>query len=53
MNTTTTIVSFFTTNSPLLNLSATQTAIVLFLTGVGAFYTGKLTARLTKWALAL
>lgn len=50
---TTTITNLLTINSPLLGLSAAQTAIVLLFAGLGAFYAGRLTGRLTKWALAL
>lgn len=49
----TTIANILTTNSPLLNLSAGQTAIVLLLVGLGAYYAGRLTARAARWALAL
>jgi len=53
MNTTITIANILTTNSPLLNLSAAQTAVVILLACVGAFYAGKLTGRLTKRVFAL
>lgn len=44
----TTIANFLTTNSPLLNLSAVQTAIVLLLVGLGAYYAGRLTTRAAR-----
>jgi hypothetical protein len=48
-----TITTFLTTNSPLLNLSAGKTALVIALVALGAFYAGRLTARAARWALAL
>ena len=45
MNNTIIIANVLTTNSPLLNLSAVQTAIVLLLVGLGSFYLGRLTTR--------
>ena len=48
-----TITTFLTTNSPLLNLSAGKTALLIALVALGAFYAGKLTARAARWALAL
>jgi hypothetical protein len=53
MNTSITIANILTTNSPLLNLSAAQTAIVIALAGLGAYYAGRLTVQFGKWALAL
>lgn len=41
----TTIANLLTTNSPLLNLSAAQTAVVLLLVGLGAYYAGRLAMR--------
>lgn len=49
MNTTITIANLLTTNSPLLNLSAVQTAVVLALVGLGAYYAGKLAVRFVRW----
>jgi hypothetical protein len=44
----TTIANLLTTNSPLLNLSAAQTAVVLALVGLGAYYAGRLTTRAAR-----
>lgn len=44
-----TIANILTTNSPLLNLSATQTAVVIVATFLGAFYAGKLAVRFVRW----
>lgn len=49
----TAITNILTVNSPLLNLSAGQTALVIGLVFFGAFYAGRLTARAARWALAL
>lgn len=46
---TVTIANILTTNSPLLNLSAAQTAAVIALTGLGAFYAGRLTVRAIRF----
>lgn len=43
-----TIANLLTTNSPLLNLSAAQTAVVLALVGLGAYYAGRLTTRAAR-----
>jgi hypothetical protein len=48
MNTTNTIANILTTNSPLPNLSAVQTAIILALAGLGAIYAGRLTMRVAR-----
>lgn len=44
-----TVTNFLTTNSPLLNLSAAQTAVVIVATFLGAFYAGKLAVRFVRW----
>lgn len=42
------IANILTTNSPLLGLSAVQTAAVIALAGLGAFYAGRLTVRTVR-----
>lgn len=53
MNIPITIANILTTNSPLRNLSAGQTFVVIALAGLGAYYAGRLTVQFGKWALAL
>ena len=50
--TNTTIANILTTNSPLLNLGAAQTAVVIAATLLGAFYAGRLTMRLARWTFS-
>lgn len=47
-----TMTTFLTTNSPLLGLNASQTALIIALASLGAFYAGKLTVRAARWASA-
>ena len=44
-----TTANILTTNSPLLNLGAVQTAVVIATALLGAFYAGRLTMRLVRW----
>lgn len=48
MNIVTSITELLTVQSPLLGLSAAQTAVVLLLAGAGAFFAGQLTGKLVK-----
>ena len=49
MNIIKSITDALTVNSPLLNLSAVQTAEVLLLACLGAFFAGQLTGKLTRF----